>query len=376
MKIFFQLFILLLPNQLTLHFWPDFAYVYGVRVDYLAPTIYLTEIVWTIVFFSWLIEEKKNIGLIRNYFLQLLILLVFAAIHIYHSLSPEVSFLKYIRVFEFLSIYIYVKNQKNLYQTVRLPLLISLIFILILSCFQILNNGSIGGVFYFFGERTFSQNSPGIALANLHGRELLRPYATFGHPNAMAGYALVVLFLIYKKGDIAGRYIAVLCLLIIFISFSQNAWLSLILSPIIFYLAKSANKGFEKFARIAATASFFLVFLKPQGLPKELIERIKLNNLAGKLISENPILGIGLGNFVKASVGELLQPVHNIFLLITAEAGLMGLLLFIYFISKRFNPKNSLALVAIVLTGFFDHYWVSLLQNFYLAAVVIGWYND
>lgn len=376
MKIFFQLFILLLPTQLTLHFWPDFAYVYGVRVDYLAPTIYLTEIVWMIVFFSWLIKEKKNIGLIRNYSRQFLFLLIFAVIHIHHSLSPEVSFLKYIRVFEFLSIYIYVKNQKNLYQTVRLPLLISFVFILILSSFQILNKGSIGGVFYFFGERTFSQNSPGIALANIHGRELLRPYATFGHPNAMAGYALAVLFLIYKKGGIAGRCIAILCLLIIFISFSQNAWLALILSPIIFYLAKSANKGFEKFARIAATASLFLVLLKPQGLPRELLERIKLNNHAGKLISDNPILGIGLGNFVKASVGGLLQPVHNIFLLITAEAGIIGLLFFVYFISKRFNPKNSLALIAIVLTGFFDHYWVSLLQNFYLAAIVFGWYND
>ena len=49
----FLLFILLLPTQTSLHFWPDFAYVFGIRVDYLAPAIYLTDIVLFVLFALW-----------------------------------------------------------------------------------------------------------------------------------------------------------------------------------------------------------------------------------------------------------------------------------------------------------------------------------
>src|SRR5260221_1150 len=41
----FTLFIVLLPVQLGLHFWPDWALVSGIRVDYLAPVIYLTDLI-------------------------------------------------------------------------------------------------------------------------------------------------------------------------------------------------------------------------------------------------------------------------------------------------------------------------------------------
>ena len=40
----FQIFIFLLPTQLAYHFWPNWALVYGIRVDYLAPAVYLTDI--------------------------------------------------------------------------------------------------------------------------------------------------------------------------------------------------------------------------------------------------------------------------------------------------------------------------------------------
>src|SRR5687767_12118252 len=45
--IFFS-FLLFLPTQLGIHFWPDFSSIFGIRVDYLSPTIYLTDL---LVFF-------------------------------------------------------------------------------------------------------------------------------------------------------------------------------------------------------------------------------------------------------------------------------------------------------------------------------------
>jgi hypothetical protein len=40
----FWLLIFLLPVQLGRHFWPDFSFVLGLKIDYLAPTVYLTDL--------------------------------------------------------------------------------------------------------------------------------------------------------------------------------------------------------------------------------------------------------------------------------------------------------------------------------------------
>ena len=55
--IFFYLLILFLPTQLGKHFWPNFSYVYGVRIDYLSPTLYFTDILIIGLFLSWILES-------------------------------------------------------------------------------------------------------------------------------------------------------------------------------------------------------------------------------------------------------------------------------------------------------------------------------
>src|SRR3972149_3010131 len=44
-KILFFFLILLLPTQLGKHFFIPLSYLSGVRVDYLAPTVYLTDLI-------------------------------------------------------------------------------------------------------------------------------------------------------------------------------------------------------------------------------------------------------------------------------------------------------------------------------------------
>ena len=39
------MFLCLLPTQLGKHFWPGWSLISGIRVDYLAPTIYLVDII-------------------------------------------------------------------------------------------------------------------------------------------------------------------------------------------------------------------------------------------------------------------------------------------------------------------------------------------
>ena len=46
------LFLLLIPTQLGRHFWPEWSYVLGIRVDYLSPVLYLVDIIWILLLIS------------------------------------------------------------------------------------------------------------------------------------------------------------------------------------------------------------------------------------------------------------------------------------------------------------------------------------
>jgi len=54
--LFFYLLILFLPTQLGRHFFFDFSFVSGIRIDYLAPTIYLTDILVLLLFIAWVLN--------------------------------------------------------------------------------------------------------------------------------------------------------------------------------------------------------------------------------------------------------------------------------------------------------------------------------
>jgi len=115
-------------------------------------------------------------------------------------------------------------------------------------------------------------------------------------------------------------------------------------------------------------------------------KRLILAEVVGKNFSDSPIWGIGLNNFIPKllSSGRLpelawwLQPVHNIFLLTLAEAGLIGLVILFLLFQKaiisaiRFSGATVFPLLAIFLTGYADHYWLTLQQNEILLSFILG----
>src|ERR1035437_3777462 len=59
----FYLLVLFLPTQFGKHFWPNFSFVFGLRLDYLSPTIYLTDVFIVLIFilyFPKIITRKIN----------------------------------------------------------------------------------------------------------------------------------------------------------------------------------------------------------------------------------------------------------------------------------------------------------------------------
>ena len=82
---------------------------------------------------------------------------------------------------------------------------------------------------------------------------------------------------------------------------------------------------------------------------KSLEERGYYLEISRVIISNNPLLGVGMGQFIvniplyAKGVIETwqFQPVHNIFLLIWSELGIFGLLLFFWIIWELFQPIQS-----------------------------------
>ncbi len=374
-KFVFFLILLFLPTQLGRHFWPRFSYVFGQRIDYLSPTVYLTDVLIGILF---LLEIKKVYSFSKKYFPAFLL---FASLAVLLSLfwiyfqnqAPGLLLYNWIKFFEFLFLALWVRKNVKMGE-VFLPLSLGVLGESLLAFGEFFHQRSLG--FWILGERRFHIGTPGIALTDWQGRLILRPYATFPHPNVLAGYTLIVLilslFFLWKP-----RGLRILTLLAgtatVIVSFSRTVWVVWVL--ILGFWLWSKRKG------LVLPSLFFLNFKS-----EAVWRRLDLANTALKMFKNSPLLGVGLGNFIPKLPKLLIpqkiyfwQPVHNIFLLILAEAGMVGGWCLVYggwFILRKLWQKKNLALfyslVAIILTGLFDHYWLTLQQTQLLLTLIIG----
>jgi len=68
-KILLFLTILFLPTQLGKHFWPQFSYIYSLRVDYLSPTLYFWDILVMGLLSVWVLRKPEINKFALNLFL-------------------------------------------------------------------------------------------------------------------------------------------------------------------------------------------------------------------------------------------------------------------------------------------------------------------
>ena len=318
-----------------------------------------------------------------KYFFDLLINIIFSQL-------PEISFYWFIKIIEFLIIF---SLSKKIIMTIKeksilIILLLSGLFELFLSIIQFVSKHSVQGIFYYFGERLLTLSTPGVAKATMQGVEFLRPYGTFSHPNSLAGFFLLLYFFVLtaKKFNrhLVLKYLFLLTSsLLIFISFSKIAIISyLILNTAHFILNKKINCRFCKITRLSVIFLISLIFLQATTDPLTISKRIELVKNSISIILHHPIQGVGLGSYLveqaKFSSKFYLffnQPVHNIFLLFFSELGLIigGIIIaFSLFPIRKLIKWNPYLILVIGMTGFFDHYWLTLQQNFLLMGFVTG----
>ena len=49
--------LLFLPTQLGKHFWPDFSYIYSLKIDYLSPALYLWDLLVIGLVIVWFLSR-------------------------------------------------------------------------------------------------------------------------------------------------------------------------------------------------------------------------------------------------------------------------------------------------------------------------------
>ena len=400
-KNLFYLIAFLIPTQLAYHFWPKFSFVYGLRIDYLAVTVYFTDILIFLYVFSFLLTKRKEIMFSKKNILRFFVFLSFVLLNIIYSKQKELSTLKWLKIFELLVFAFVVAKDKSLSKSKILrTFCYSTIFFGAIGIAQIIKGSTLGGIFYYFGERSFTSATPGISLLNISNLSLLKPYSTFSHPNSLAGYILVILIFLLswqvdKNKDKYLKYltfIVIVCLLAF--SYSKVALFALLIILLI-----SLFKSPFKLPRIKLF-TYLIVFisiifpiisdflLKYKNIFSDnVLERLMLSKISGQILTVSPFFGVGLNNFISfiPSLNVLripfwlLQPVHNIFLLLTVETGLFGIgIFFVYFFKYLIylieNKKRNYLyiLIAVFLTGFFDHYWFTIQQNMLLIFLFLG----
>jgi len=365
--------LLLLPSQLALHFWPSWSLINGIRVDYLSPTLYLTDI---LIILLWLFNSPLHLPSLKlregkgvSYFRFGLV--IFITLNILFSFSPLLTIYKWFRVLEYFWLFKYL-TKKNLALSTW-PLALSVIWTSALAWWQFFLQHSVGGLWWWLGERPLSVAAPLIAKVSFAGQLVMRSYATFPHPNALAGFLLVAALLLYRRVPWA----TALAFLTIPITFSRTAIVLEIGILLIWISLKIKNLKLKIATSAALLLSTLYFLLSITGSPVSFLDRQSLNHLAISTIQQFPFLGVGLGNFLPAT--GLLQPVHNIYLLLASELGIPAVAVIGYWLMvhgkkllSTMNYELITAITVIAITGAADHYWVTLHQPALLLVVLLA----
>lgn len=399
-KISFYLFFAFLPLQLDVFLFGSDVYDSGFFNPYLSHFLYLSDImlILGLVFFGLdllfsrdsFVFKKFSFG-DKNIFYFLCLMILSFLISLFFSVNLMNSIFYILRFCEFFVVYLFVVNEIIDFRKV-LMIFCSVMFVeAIIGISQYVLQESLG--LRFFGEPVVNSSILGVAKVDFMNMKFLRSYGTFPHPNIFAGYLVFAIFSMmqfFKSSPKISFFYLLVLLLALFLTFSRTGLVSLIIGVFVFsiFAFKKLDKLklLKKILFIVMCAVFLLFILKAFPLFIDRINFIDAESLRYRIIYlvtsfamffQNPF-GVGLGNFtdvmqnfsvLKLSPWEI-QPVHNIFVLMLSEVGIIGFIalvsflvyLFIYSFNKK-NPFFISICFMILILGSFDHYLFTLYQG-------------
>ncbi len=415
--IFLFLTLLFLPTQLGKHFWPDFSYIYSLKIDYLSPTLYFWDILVAGLLLTWFLQKPAVNRLALNLFLFFLLtqgLSLFRA----GSVGAVLVRMEQYTLSGLLGIFIASQDFKSLSKKIYLPFILAVFGEAVLAILQFTAGGTLG--LWILGERTFTLSTPGIAKFDFYGREFLRPYGTFPHPNVLAGYLLLTVVILRRLVEGSPAYAGLKQVERFFTTLRMTIFnTSVLLGGLTILLTMSRTTMAAGFMVVLVLfkrkwfllMGVLLLILSPILFTRffslfnfdnlTLLRREELIGNAWQIFLKHQVFGVGLNNFISTVASDLtigpsrfLQPVHNIILLVLSETGIIGLIGLVVLIGfpifklLRLHPKPYpdifrgkfvytltpflLPWLIIIFLGMFDHYFLTLPQGYRLLFLVWG----
>ncbi len=401
-KIFYAL-CAFLPINLGLHFIFPSAYVGGLLIDYLVPTIYIQDLLALVLIVLWLYSDFNGIKHTFKSKRAVVIWLLLYVLLLSTLISPrfDVSFYAWLRWLLYALVSLYVSTE--FVWSVDFKILANivcgwLIFLGILGLLQFYKQSSFFNNYMILGEQPYSRSTPLIDKENIFGVLKVPSYGLFRHPNIFGG--IVAIFLLIALCAWRAKIISIQLFVPTFVSgiaalattFSFFSWFALVIGVVLLFF--DHNKKFVKyllvFIALFIAFSFFIHkihFNEPWASNPSVYKRIDLLQ-AGYQMSEDRLYLFGVGLNASTIYIEkytppsrfirFVQPPHNIFVLLLAETGVIALALFVYlfFMVLRFTYHSNYFLfvicIQIILMGCFDHYFLTIHQPFLLLWIILG----
>lgn len=394
----FSILILFLPVNLGKHFIADWSYTRGLLVDYLIPTLFFQDILLVLLFGFWIYAVGIS-GLKKSYLINPLaiktiaVFLLSILLSSLFSINIYLSLIYFARVtlYSFLVLYI-LGNFGVTFRFINVVKLfaVSISFLAVLGLMQWDNQAAVFDNYLVLGEQPYTASTRGVAIENVLGAAYIPSYGTFRHPNIFAGYLSIVLIWIFAYVQFNTKFLVPLVIgsFALFFTLSQIAWLSFALG-LLFLLIKNLDR--KTLFPVFIVAVIILVgLILPSFKHVSYEENPSFYRRANLLISgielskQNWLLGTGPGTNTLVIEEHLpqtkdlrfTQPVHNIFVLLFSEAGIVALGIFLYLIYLNFSKKVSLlffiSVLQFLVLGSFDHYILTIHQIQILFWLTLG----
>ena len=352
------LFVLFIPfmTELNINYKED---IHIVSKSYFAFNYLYLFCIYFIVKISQ--EYRKiNIGF------DLLFLLIFNIICIISGLNAlnfKAFFFDYIRYFTLSIVYIYfsrVFEFKKYKDTIYKYLVLGLLIQLVLGLLQKVKGSALGLVILGEGFDIFRASVSGYEKGFS---------GTFGHPGPMALYANYLLAILLFNKNIKPKIRisgVILSSIIIIVAAGRTSILIMFLIFAIYILNDliklNAQSILVSMGIVSGGVVSFIMFferIKPlisrftdSDISFQYNNRMKHIVLGMEYIKENPLLGLGLNNYLDNTYNDypfqfstnfyLSNPIHNAFILYGVEIGLIGLIVFALFLINNVIMYNKI----------------------------------
>jgi putative inorganic carbon (hco3(-)) transporter len=311
-----------------------------------------------IILLIYLLKNQHNFKASKKIMLPILLFLLVCAVSVINSTTMRFTFYQVIMIGKLFFLYCYVlSNAIESEQDVNIVLnafTVSLIFqgsIAILQC--------ITG--YSFDIFT-TGNREHILMSVLNDNGLVRVQGTVPHPNGFSLYIVPLILLnislaVGIKTGRALRLVSISCgLFSLLFSFSRGGWVGLTIGLIV-YCYYAFQNDWLKPRHIVITLIILLLF-SPVIFMRNFsndnnaaMSRLPLITLAYNMIRSHPLIGIGANTFsseirhyiTPELEGLYMDQVHNMYILIFAEVGILGLAAFLWLLIAI--ARQSIALL-------------------------------